>query len=193
MDIETLDKQIIILDSNFAVYNSTSNIYDYYIDIQTPIKDVMYIKLINTNVILNNTYITNGNPVNNDNIFVYMNNYNRIIANTISITSNVSLYNYFDNVVITKSKYLPTQLMYNNWKTTIDPSLTSTNIDYIFDNKYDNDMSTSLYKLNPIEPNLRRFNIRICSSNGTVLDNTYISRIITKICVYYNNRKFTMK
>ncbi len=192
MDIETLDKQIIILDSNFAVYNSTSNIYDYYIDIQTPIKDVMYIKLINTNVILNNSYITNDNTVNNDNIFVYMNNYNRILANTISITSNVSLHNYFDNVIINKSKYLQTQLMYNEWGAN-HVDLTPSNIDYMFNNKYDNDMSTSVYKLNPIEPNLRRFNIRICSSDGSVLDNTYISRVITKICVYYNNRKFTMR
>ena len=160
MDIETLDKQIIILDSNHAIYNSSSSVYDYYIDILTPIKDAMYIKLINTNIILNNTYITNNNPVNNDNIFVYLNNYNRILANTIS-SSKFITNNYFDNVVITKSKYLPTQLMYNNWKTTIDPSLIPSNIDYLFDNKTDNDISTSVYKLNPIEPNLRRFNIRI--------------------------------
>lgn len=189
MELESLEKQIIILDSNNAIYNISSNIHDYYIDILTPIKDAMYIKLLNTHILLNNSYLNDANTTNNDNIFIFLNNYNRILTNTVSNTSNITLYNYFDNVIINKSDFMVSEILYNQWN---KPNILSSNINFTYNNINENNSSESLYRLNPIEPNLRRFNMRIYNSIGTVLDKTYITRVITKICVYYNRKKLTM-
>lgn len=57
--------------------------------------------------------------------------------------------------------------------------------------KNDYNTSDNIYYLNPIEPQLKRFNIRVFNKNNEKITNSNISRIIIKLGVYYNNKKYT--
>ena len=56
-------------------------------------------------------------------------------------------------------------------------------------NDYNNTDTT--YYLNPIEPQLNRFRIRLFNKNNIIIANSDINRVIMKIGVYYNNKKTT--
>lgn len=185
-----MDKKIIILDSDNAIYNSSQSVLDYYIDILTPIKDVSHIKIIYTSILIKD--LSAATDFIDKNVYINLNNYNRLQTNTVSITSNIDVQNYFDNVYIDKSKY-DANLAYYAINT---PTLNNTLISYSFDNSNEYNSSTdtdsSIHILNPLEPNLKRFNIKIYKQDGTIASNTYIKKVIMKLCIYYNRKKLTM-
>ena len=187
MNTEILDKQIIIIDSDKCHFN-TENYYDFYFDFKMPIKNALFIKLIESTVIINNLY--NGSFNNQDSINININNYNRIAVNNTSVATNDYITNYFDTVFIDTSKYLQEYILYAS-----NPSNRPAIINYTFKNDYSNDSdinSPSMFVLNPIEPSLKRFNISIYDKTNTLFTKTNIQKVIIKLCVYTNRRKLTM-
>jgi len=97
-----------------------------------------------------------------DPIYININDYNRLISRK----ENNNLY-YFDSVIVENE---------------ISSRITIKN-DY---NTNDN-----IYYLNPLEPQLNRFNIRLFDKNNQLINKTNINRIIIKLGIYYNNKKYT--
>ena len=182
MNTEILDKQVIIIDSDKCTLLDNTKL-DFNFNLLSPIRNVLYIKIIERYVVIDGSTINNGIVDNNssidnlDSINIKINNYNRIIF--INNKNNNSLNEYFDTITIDTSKYNTYNFGTN----------------YTFKNDYSTDTdinSHSMYVLNPIEPSLKRFNITVSNNSNTLLDTTKIKRVIIKICVYTNRMKLTM-
>lgn len=97
-----------------------------------------------------------------DPIYINLNEYNRLISK-----KGVNNLYYFDSIIVENSI---------SSRTTI---------------KNDYNTTDNIYYLNPIEPQLKRFNIRIYDKNNQIITTTNINRIIIKLGIYYNNKKYT--
>ena len=171
MNTEILDKQIIIIDSDKCPFISDK--YDYYFDIKTPIKNALFIKLIESTVIVNNLY--GGSFSNQDSINININGYNRVTVNNTNIPDNDYIIKYFDTISIDTSKYLQEYILYG-----ANPTTRPATINYTFKNDYSTDTdinSHSMFVLNPIEPSLKRFNITVFDKNNTLFAKTNIQKI----------------
>lgn len=197
MNTEILDKQVIIIDSEKCVFNSSGS-YDYYFDLQTPIKNALFVKILESYVVFNNLYtssaLINNNRISNlDSINININNYKRIATNT-SQTNDYIVNNYFDTIIIDTSKYLQEYILsQNSGITSFSP------LNYTFKNDYNSDTdinSHSMYILNPVDPSLKRFNITLYDKTNNIIQipsvNNNIKKILIKICVYTNRMKLTM-
>jgi hypothetical protein len=153
------DYKIITIDSLNANYN-TANIYDFYMNLDEPLRNVYKINVITILIDVPVSSSTFFSPL--DPIYININDYNRLISKK----DNNNLY-YFDSLII---ENLITSRM------TI---------------KNDYNTSDHIYNLNPIEPQLTRFNIRIFDKNNAKISTTNINRILIKLGVYYNNKKNT--
>jgi hypothetical protein len=189
MNTEILDKKIIIIDSSKC--NLTNSTYDYHFNLMDPIKNVLYIKLIESTVVINNLYDGAGTSINNqDTVNINLNNYGRITTNITNVANTDYLLKYFDTITIDKSKYLQEYIL-----SKANAGVAPATINYAFSNNYANDAdinSPSMYVLNPVEPSLIKFNITAYDKNNTLLTTTNINKIVIKICVYYNRKKITM-
>jgi hypothetical protein len=153
------DYKIITIDSFNANYN-TANIYDYYMNLDEPLRNVYKINVITILIDVPESSSIFFSPL--DPIYININDYNRLISKK----DNNNLY-YFDSLIV---ENLITSRM------TI---------------KNDYNTSDHIYHLNPIEPQLTRFNIRIFDKNNSKISTTNINRILIKLGVYYNNKKYT--
>ena len=190
MNEEILDKQIIIIDSNEGFF-SDNNKYDFYIDIYTPIKDACLIKILESSLIVTDLYKDaneptdkgklNGNEIlNNDNIYINVNNYNRIITTN---KTNHSSSSYFDLITVDRTKYIQEYFV----KASNQASVVT--IDYNIKNDHVTDDASFI--INPIDPSLKRFNIILYDKNNTILNKTNTKRFIMKLCIYHNRKKLT--
>lgn len=98
-----------------------------------------------------------------DSIYINLNDYNRLIAKK----NNNNIY-YFDSIIV-------------------ENSITSGNITI----KNDYNTNDSIFYLNPIEPQLKRFNIRLYDKNNSIILQNNLNRFVMKLGVYFNNRKTT--
>lgn len=178
MDIE-FDKNIIELDSEKGVFND--NIYcDLSFDILDSIRNVIYIKIIKCSVIVkpldalnNGSYIDNG-----DSVYFAVNDYSRITA-----MLNESIHRIFETVDIDLTQ---------TYNITADTNYESTK-GILYSKEYSqlfHKDDISVYKLNPIEPVLKRFNVVIYDKNGEKMARDDIVRFKILLCVYSNNKKF---
>jgi len=227
---EIYDKQIIEIDMENAVLN----IDDFYVDIQQPIRNAVYIKIMQTSIELKtnfNTYtytdpqslkdaasiditsikLNNEDVLDNDPIYISMNNYNRIstvIKQTYS--ENVVKYNkdangnkietkeiqtvtkptvfeYFDMIHVNLTNVYHLFRQYNAALSLGPQSIT-------FKNEYQQSAfdpnDTSVYILNPIEPSLKRFNIELRDKKNQLLKTSEIASFKMTICVYSKQKKF---
>lgn len=183
-----LDKKIINLTNDGArFYSSTKN--DFYIDILEPIKNVTHIKLLKTSIRPNLTSI-NGTPiVDNDPIYISLNDYDRI--STVKIVDDkATIYKSFEilNLNLT-NKYLT---MANSQ---IDTLITTNGL--LFENIYTSTTTdlndTSVYNIIPHEPSLLRFNIKIYDKDHELINIEDIKNFEMLICVFSNNKKVTMR
>jgi len=154
------DKQIIYLDSNNATFN-TSGFFDFYIDIENPIKNISSIKIIEASIILNRS-----NLDYNDIYYFELNDYNRIST---YIKNKGSSYNYFDAIPYNHADYHTN----GSCKFKIFYALTSSNW-----------TDPTLYTLNPIEHNTKRFNIKIKDKTFALLNKLNGESFKLTICVY---------
>lgn len=153
------DYKIITIDSSYNNFIN-SNIYDFYMNLDEPLRNVYKINII---TILADIPISSSNiflPL--DPIYININEYNRLISKK----DNNNLY-YFDSLIV---------------ENLITSRITIKN-DY---NTNDN-----VYHLNPLEPQLKRFNIRLYDKNNELIQKSNINRIIIKLGIYYNNKKDT--
>lgn len=162
------DYKIICMDINNSSYNNNS-ICDFYIDLDEPLRNVFKINIIT--ILLN---IPNNSTLNNnfETINIDLNNYRRLISKHSNISSDGNRNNlyYFDNLIIEKSD------------TTIGGNSTIKN---------DYNSADTIYYLNPIEPQLKRFSIRLFDKNDLIINKSKINNFIIKFGVYYNNKKTT--
>jgi len=160
-DLINCDYKIITLDSDYSTYLN-NNICDFYINLDEPLRNVFKINIITILLNIPNNS-TLKTPVLNE-IYINLNNYNRLIAK-----NNI---NAFDSIIIEN------QILDN----------TSTNNTTI---KNDYNTADSLFYLNPIEPQLIRFSIKLTDKNNATIPKNTINRFIMKLGIYYNNKKTT--
>jgi len=151
------DYKIITIDTSNVNYN-IANTYDFYMNLDEPLRNVYKINVIT--ILADVPQTASFAPL--DPIYINLNEYNRLISKK---ASN-NLY-YFDSIIV--ENVIST-------RTTI---------------KNDYNTTDNIYYLNPIEPQLIRFNIRIYDKNNQIITTTNINRIIMKLGVYYNNKKYT--
>ena len=176
-----LDKSIIYIDSANAIWNSES-VQNFYIDILEPIKNALYISIINATILLTPTSQLNGNVIKDgDQVYINLNEYDRISTNI-----NNSMVRYFEKIPLNLTdKY---ELIYLQNANGL-PAEFSFSTNYVTSCNI-NDSHT--YVLNPVEPNLKRFNIQIYDKNNKIINKSDIIRFSMTICVYYNRKKLTM-
>lgn len=180
MDPNVLDKKIIIIDSSKCHFNNSS--FDFYLDLITPIKDVLYIKAISSTIILKdfNGTINNISINDFDNVYIKLNDYNRLIANN-SISSD-NIFEYFDYITIDKSKYY-------------DAS-TSTNVNFSTDNigAGSNSNDLTIFTLNPIVPSFKRINIKIYDNYNNIISSRTenITRVIIQVAIFTARKKISI-
>ena len=164
------DYKIITIDSDNASYNNSS-LCDFYITIDDPLRNVYKINIITMllNIPNNSLLISNINS-----IYVNLNNYSRIIGKSKTVDSSGmrATINAFDSLLI------------ENPITDTTPTNSTT----IKNEYYATD---SIYYLNPIEPQLKVFSIRLIDNNNIIIPKSYINRFVMKIGIYYNNKKTT--
>lgn len=188
-----LDKKILQLTNGGAIYYNNAKC-DFYIDILEPIKNVTHIKILKSSVRLNLKTLNGAPVIDNDPIYISLNNYNRINTydNKIVNTSNniTSIFNSFEviNLNVT-SKYL---IMAN---TQISSFIEINGV--LFENIYTSTTSdfndTSVYNIIPHEPSLLRFNIKLYDKNYNLINKEDIINFELLVCVYSNNKKVTMR
>jgi len=152
------DYKIITIDSSNVNFNISNNIYDFYMNLDEPLRNVYKINIIT--ILLDISHPSSFNPL--DTININLNDYNRLISKK----GENNLY-YFDSIII--ENQITT-------RTTI---------------KNDYNTNDNIYYLNPIEPQLKRFNFRLFDKNNQLLTTSNINRIIIKLGIYYNNKKYT--
>jgi len=165
MDIEE-DYKIIVIDSTNSTQPDTT-ICDFYIDLDEPLRNVFKINIITYLVNIPNNSTINSNL---ESIYLDFNNYSRLICKG-SLNNGKRNNNYFfDSLIIEKAD-------------------TTSGGNSTIKNDYNNTDTT--YYLNPIEPQLNRFRIRLFNKNNIIIANSDINRVIMKIGIYYNNKKTT--
>ena len=168
-DLINCEYKIITIDTDTATFTNITNC-EFYITLDEPLRNVYKINLIT--MLLN---IPNNSslkiPLNQ--IYVNLNNYNRLISKNYNIfdgkRSNI---NVFDSIIVED------QIVDN----------TSSN-NTTLKNEYNN--ADSIYYLNPIEPQLMRFSLKLTDKYNNNILKSDINRFIIKIGVYYNNKKTT--
>jgi len=160
-DLINCDYKIITIDSLSGTYLNSSYC-DFYINLNEALRNVYKINIITILLNIPNNSALKSVPLNQ--IFINFNNYNRLFAK--------------DNINVFDSLIIENQIIDN----------TSTNNTTI-KNDYNN--SDNIYYLNPIEPQLIRFSIKLIDKNNSTIPISNINRFIMKIGVYYNNKKTT--
>jgi hypothetical protein len=159
------DKQIIYLNSKNATFNTTG-FFDFYINFEDPIKNISSVKIIDASIILSRTDRTDLDY--NDIYYIELNDYHRIST---YVKNKGSAFNYFDAIPFTYVDYLNASYSYCKFK--IFYALTSSNW-----------TDPTLYTLNPIEHNTKRFNIKIRDKNFAILNHEEGESFNMTICVY---------
>ena len=184
---EIYDKEIILLDSDNAVFKDSTKM-DIYVDILEPIKNVAYIKIIQSCISLNPKFNFQGNIVeDNDPIYISVNDYYRV-KSVISVNGEGSLLKCFDMINIDLTG---TYNLTNNFNIQ-QPTQESSSQLYMINLTYKNDYRTlafdvndhSVYKLRPMEANLKRFNIELRDKNNKIIERNNIGSFKMIICVY---------
>lgn len=175
MDTNVLSKKLIYINSsNVDESKFLGNSYEFSYDILDAIRDVVYIKLMKTEVILNPS---TANVQDGDPIYVSLKKYDRLFVN-----KNGGNMKVFEVIPLNISdKYglgaVPNQnVMFKTEYTTTGCSINDTNT----------------YVLDPIEPNLKRFDIQLLDKNFNNIPKSNIKCFTLTLCVYSSKKKLTM-
>lgn len=162
-----------ILDKTLVYINNANSSFlkgSYITKFLNPIKDVVFIKIIKADIKITEktTKTINSNAiVEGDNVYLELNDYNRLIINFPN--SSIS---FFEAIQIGNENRI-----YKN-----EYSCMSGNY---------NDVNT--YILNPIEANLSRLELRVYDKEGNLIrDAEEIGHLSLTLCIYSNPRKISM-
>jgi hypothetical protein len=173
----TSDYKIILIDSSNVFYtNNNTNNYDFYINFNEPLKDVYKIKILYDAVSFTTTNLhTHENLVNNlDNIYINLNDYDRVRSYLINHTENtITNLQYFDSIMIDTNKV---------------KAINQINETTMFNDFNENEGD---YYLNPVVSQFNRINIQLRDKNNVIVTKTLINRFVMKLCIYYYTKKIS--
>lgn len=189
MSDEILDKKLVYVSSKNSTFfdNSVNSVFDFYYNMQESIRNVVYIKIMKCEVVLNphpDFYDYNtGNEKkiqDTDPIFVNVKGYNRLYAN-IDAGKNIKC---FEQITLNMSEKFG--------KDAHNPP----NSDFSFKTEYTstgcsiNDINTIV--LDPVEPNLTRFDVQLYDKNYNIIAKDKITVFNMILCIYSKRKKSTM-
>lgn len=176
MSEKIFNKSIIYINSSNSIYNNTTD-QKFYFDMIDTLKNVVHIKILKSEVLLNPSLTLNNNPIyDTDPIFINVNNYNRISTN---INGNNA--NYFELIQMNLTE---------KFGINIPNAVISFQNEYKSTSSYTDDINT--FVLNPIEPNLKRLDIALYDKNNNILSKNDIKRFNMILCIYHERKKITM-
>ena len=196
MNDSILEKRIIYINSSNCKYiDNTKNSFFY--DLLEPIRNVMYVKLMKAEIIVNPSSSINSVAIQDgDPVFVSVNNYNRVFT---TIQESVNLYD-------TKTKKSYDEIQSKNVKCfecisiNISDKYGSVNVPnklVSFKSEYNSTgcsiNDTNTHVLDPIEPNLKRLNIDLYDKKFNILGKNDINCLNMILCIYSNRKKVTME
>jgi hypothetical protein len=167
------DKIILSIDGKSCLSTNSAK-SSYYLDLLEPLRNVVYIKILNAKIMHNSSITSLYNYVIYDPIYISINDYNRSKAylkkiNIISAnTSNILLNSveYFDSLYYGSDGSGDVSLI----------SYTQSSFDWT---------DPTVYILNPPEPNLRRLNIEIKDKTFNLFNTTTVTNFNLTICIYF--------
>jgi len=174
MATDSIEYKIIIIDSDQVHYtNNNTNVFDFYVDILEPMRDVYKIKVLYDALSIPLANLTTSPPKfdNLDTVYVYLNDYSRIKTSLITSGKPDTDLSYFDSITIDLNKIKINQGIN---KITMFNDFNVNEADFI---------------LNPIAPQFNKINIQLRKKNNELLDKTYAERFFMKLCIYYKTRK----
>jgi hypothetical protein len=158
--------KILTIDSLVSKYQNTL-LQDFNINLNESLKGVYKIKILSILINVNNNKFSSY-PL--EPIYIDLNGYKRLISkDTLVLNENRNDLYYFESIIVENQ-------LASTGNTTIKN-------DY---NTFENE-----YILNPIEPQLSRFTIKIYDKNNQLMTNTDINRFVIKLGIYYNNKNTT--
>jgi hypothetical protein len=173
----TLDKRVVYINSSNATFVDQNN-FDFFYNLLEPIRDVVYIKLMKAEVILNPSLPMNGKPVeDSDPIFINLKNYNRLFVNVAS--KNISCFEYISLNMIEKYGY-----------STVPNKFLSFKNEYTATGCTINDTNT--FVVNPIDATLNRFDIQLYDKEYVIIPKNSIKAFIMVLCIYSQKKKMSM-
>lgn len=174
MTTENSNYKIIIIDSDNAIYTNGNNNLEFYIKLSDNIRDVYKIKILYDAVSIPTVNLKDTSKTTNlDNIYINLNDYDRVKSNIKDTSNNIITLNYFDSIMID----------FNKIKSTADITLTTMYNDF---NENEGD-----FYLYPIESNFNKIKIQLLDKNNSLLTKSYISRFVMKLCIYYYTKKIS--
>lgn len=176
MASDIIEYKIIIIDSENAHYvKNNANVYDFYIDILEPLRDVYKIKVLYDGLSILNTNLADTNTLsikNLDTVYITLNDYSRIKTTIINNDNNIDL-SYFDSITIDLNK-IKNNL--NVGETTMFNDFNVNEADYI---------------LNPLASQFNKIHIQLKDKNNNLLTKSYAKRFLMKLCIYYKTKKIS--
>lgn len=171
----TSDYKIILIDSSNVFYtNNNTNNFDFYVNINEPLKDVYKIKVLYDAVSFPTTNLHTVSRPNLDNIYVNLNDYDRVRSYLIDpVTNTVTNLQYFDSIMIDTNKV---------------KSIAQFNETTMFNDFNENEGD---FYLNPVVSQFNRINIQLRDKNNIIIDKTLINRFVMKLCIYYYTKKIS--
>lgn len=172
-----LTKKIIYINSsNVETTKFMGTNFEFAYDLLDSIRDVVYIKLMKTEVILNpSTSINSVAVADGDPIYISLKRYDRVYVNNQGANMKV-----FEVIPLNiTDKY----------------GLSTVNQNVLFKTEYAgtgcNINDTNMYILDPIEPNLKRVDVVLMDKNFNVIPKTSIKNFTMTLCVYSSKKKIT--
>ena len=176
MASDIIEYKIIIIDSENAHYvKNNANVYDFYIDILEPLRDVYKIKVLydGLSIVNSNLFDNNNLSIKNlDTVYITLNDYSRIKTTIINNDNNIDL-SYFDSITIDLNK-IKNNL--NVGETTMFNDFNVNEADYI---------------LNPLVSQFNKIHIQLKDKNNNLLTKSYAKRFLMKLCIYYKTKKIS--
>jgi len=164
---EDLDKTIIYVNSINS--HSVNDNCTFTYDLVEPLKDIVYIKILKSEIFAKHSLFTDGEPV-----FIKLNDYKRIST---VIGGNAT--KFFETISINKS----------------DKSTSALSNDVI---PFKKDSTTSfhkcdpnLFQFKPIESNIKSFVIELYDQNNEIFDKSHINGFNITLCIYHRYRKIS--
>jgi hypothetical protein len=174
------DKIVINLNSSNCL-PVKENITNYYINLPEPLKNIIYIKIINASILSTNSIISTLSYNKYDPIYISINDYDRSISynkRTHVTTSNYWIDNVrygldSSNIVFDPKKYF--DVIQYSGSDYSDRAYSQSSFDWT---------DPTVYILNPPDPNLRRFNIEIRDKNFELFETSIIQDFNLSFCAY---------
>jgi UDP-N-acetylglucosamine 2-epimerase len=196
MNENILDKRVIYINSSNCKYLNNNDCSFFY-DLLEPIRNVVYVKLMKAELIVNPSGNINSAAIQDgDPVFVSLNNYSRLYT---TIKETVSLYDikkktYYDEIQSRNVKCfecISLNISDKYGAGSVPNKLVSFKSEYTATGCTVNDTNT--YVLDPIDPNLKRLDISLFDKKFNLVGKNDINTFNMILCVYASRKKVTME